>query len=467
LAWKSRVRRLIKLLVPGSLSVRLLLIMFCSILAAQAVSGLVYLHDRREMGSRYSAFDWSERIGNIAELLSQLDPAQRAAALSRLREGTSQDVSRHRPYHGSDLEFIDLLRQRVATLLHPDYAISVGPAQLDRPADIVLSSFNDLPTVGLPAYVDVQLAFPQAASLLLRLQLVEPPIGAPNHYYVYPLALIAALFLGALLLARGITGPLSHLVAAADALGRGLPHEPLPEQGPRELRRAARAFNSMRDRLRRYLDSRTRVLAAMSHDLRTPITRLRLRAETLTPAELQRQFVHDLDSMQLMVQGALDMLRGLESNEPVQPVNLSALLSALRDDYEELGLPIEVSGVISHPVWCRPQALRRLLTNLLDNARAYARSVEISVEERGNELLVRIADDGPGIPEAELERVMEPYYRVESSRDRATGGTGLGLSIARDIAQGHGGQLSLRNRTGGGLEVMLSIPLPELGKLVH
>ena len=205
----------------------------------------------------------------------------------------------------------------------------------------------------------------------------------------------------------------------------------------------------------------------MSHDLRTPITRLRLRAETLTPVQLQRQFAHDLDSMQLMVQGALDMLRGLESNETVQPVNLSALLSALRDDYEELGLPIEVSGEISHPVWCRPQALRRLLTNLLDNARAYARSVAIAVEERGNELLVRIADDGPGIPEAELERVMEPYYRVESSRDRATGGTGLGLSIARDIAQGHGGQLSLRNRTGGGLEVMLSIPLPELGKLVH
>ena len=467
MAWKSGVRRLIKRLVPGSLSVRLLLIMFCSIVAAQAVSGLVYLHDRREMGSRYSAFDWSERIGNIAALLAQLGPAQRAAALSRLREGTPQEVSRHRSYHESDLEFIDLLRQRVATLQHLDYAITVGPARLDRPADIVLSSFNDLPTVGPPAYVDVQLAFPQTASLLLRLQLVEPPIGPPNHYYVYPLALIAALFLGALLLARGITGPLSQLVAAADALGRGLPHEPLPEQGPRELRRAARAFNSMRDRLRRYLDSRTRVLAAMSHDLRTPITRLRLRAETLTPPQLQQQFVHDLDSMQLMVQGALDMLRGLESNETVQPVNLSALLSALRDDYEELGLPIEVSGQISHPVWCRPQALRRLLTNLLDNARAYARSVAIAVEERGNELLVRVADDGPGIPEAELERVMEPYYRVESSRDRATGGTGLGLSIARDIAQGHGGQLSLRNRTGGGLEVMLSIPLPEQGKLAY
>ena len=467
MAWKSQARRLLELLVPGSLSVRLLLIMFGSILAAQTVSGLVYLHDRREIGSRYFAFDWSERIGSIAELLAQLDPAQRAAALSRLRAGTPQDVSRHRPYHNSDLEFIDLLRQRVATLQHPDYAITIGPAQLNRPADIVLSSFNDLPAAGLPAYVDIQLAYPQAASLLLRLRLVEPSIGVPNHYYVYPLALIAALFLGALLLARGITGPLSDLVAAADALGRGLPHEPLPEHGPRELRRAAHAFNSMRDRLRRYLDSRTRVLAAMSHDLRTPITRLRLRAEALTPAQLQRQFAHDLDSMQLMVQGALDMLRGLESNETVQPVNLSALLSALRDDYEELGLPIEVSGEISHPVWCRPQALRRLLTNLLDNARAYARSVAIAVEERGNELLVRVADDGPGIPEEELERVMEPYYRLESSRDRATGGTGLGLSIARDIAQGHGGQLSLRNRAGGGLEVILSIPLPEPGKLVH
>jgi len=205
----------------------------------------------------------------------------------------------------------------------------------------------------------------------------------------------------------------------------------------------------------------------MSHDLRTPITRLRLRAESLTPPQLQRQFVYDLESMQLMVQGALDMLQGLESIESVQPVNLSALLSALCDDYEELGLPIAVSGEIGHPLWCRPQALRRLLTNLLDNARQYAQRVSIAVEERSNELVVRVADDGPGIPEAELERVMEPYYRVESSRNRATGGTGLGLSIARDIAQGHGGQLSLRNRSGGGLEATLSIPLPALGKLLR
>jgi signal transduction histidine kinase len=196
----------------------------------------------------------------------------------------------------------------------------------------------------------------------------------------------------------------------------------------------------------------------MSHDLRTPITRLRLRAETLSPPQLQRDFVRDLESMQLMVQGALDMLQGLESTEPVRAVNLSALFSALRDDYEALGLPISISGEIQQPLWCRPQALRRLLTNLLDNARRYAQTVAVRVEEIGNDVIVHIADDGPGIPEAELERVMEPYYRVESSRDRATGGTGLGLSIARDIAQGHGGQLTLRNRLEGGLEVIVSIP---------
>jgi signal transduction histidine kinase len=463
---KSRAPRLLLKLLPSSLSARLLLIMFGSILVAQLVSGLVYLQDRREIGSRYYAFSWSERLRDIATLLEQTDPGQRPQALERLQDengvGAVQESSRRRDLHDGDREFMRLLQERFGALPHRGYQISIAPARMDDRADVILGSFNNLPAVGLPAYVDATLRFDRGAPVTLRLQLVERAIGVPNHFYVYPLALVGALFLGSLLLARGITGPLSRLVTAADALGRGLPHEPLPESGARELKRAARAFNSMRDRLRRYLDSRTRVLAAMSHDLRTPITRLRLRAESLSPPQLRHQFVRDLESMQMMVQGALDMLRGLESTEPVQPVNLAALLEALRDDYESLGLPIEIEGRIERPLACRPQALRRLLTNLLDNARQYAHQVGVRVEEADNEVVLHIADDGPGIPEAELERVMEPYYRVEASRDRATGGTGLGLSIARDIAQGHGGQLALRNRREGGLEATIHIPRQSL-----
>jgi signal transduction histidine kinase len=463
---KSRASKLLLKLLPGSLSARLLLIMFGSILLAQLVSGLFYLQDRRENVSRYSAFGWSERLGDIATLLQDMDPSQRAQALERLRDenggGALLESSRRRELHDDDREFMRLLQERFSALPHRGYQIGIAPAHMDRRADVILGSFNNLPAVGLPAYVDVDLAFDRGAPITLRLQLVERSIGAPSHFYVYPLALIGALFLGTLLLARGITGPLSRLVTAADALGRGLPHEPLPESGSRELKRAAHAFNSMRDRLRRYLDSRTRVLAAMSHDLRTPITRLRLRAEALSPPQLRHQFVRDLESMQMMVRGALDMLQGLESTEPVQPVNLAALLEALRDDYESLGLPIQIEGRVERPLACRPQALRRLLTNLLDNARQYAHRVAVRVEEADNEVILRISDDGPGIPEAELERVMEPYYRVEGSRDRATGGTGLGLSIARDIAQGHGGQLALRNRREGGLEATIHIPRQSL-----
>jgi signal transduction histidine kinase len=255
-----------------------------------------------------------------------------------------------------------------------------------------------------------------------------------------------------------VTVPLSRLSSAADALGRGLPQAPLVEEGPRELRRAAHAFNSMQDRLRRYLDSRTRVVAAMSHDLRTPITRMLLRVEAVSDPAVQLKLTQDLEEMQQMVQGALDMLQGLQSNEPIRPINIDALLVALRDDYQDLGFQVIVSGNMREPLAARPQAWRRLLTNLLENCRKFASKAWLEVEEQSQNVIFRVKDDGPGIPEELLERVLEPYYRVEGSRSKATGGIGLGLSIARDIAQAHGGELRLRNMAGGGLEAIVSIP---------
>jgi signal transduction histidine kinase len=159
-----------------------------------------------------------------------------------------------------------------------------------------------------------------------------------------------------------------------------------------------------------------------------------------------------------MVQGALDMLQGLQSSEPIRPINVDALLVALRDDYQDLGFPVTLSGSAREPLSARPQAWRRLLTNLLDNCRKFASKAWLEVEEQSQNVIFRVKDDGPGIPEELLERVLEPYYRVEGSRSKATGGIGLGLSIARDIAQAHGGELRLKNLAGGGLEAIVSIP---------
>jgi signal transduction histidine kinase len=205
------------------------------------------------------------------------------------------------------------------------------------------------------------------------------------------------------------------------------------------------------------------VLAAMSHDLSTPITRLLLRSEDLGDHVLREKFTTDLLEMQEMVQGALDMLKGLGTGESLRPVDVNALLLALQSDYAEMGFEVEVSGTIQKPLVAQPIGLRRLLSNLLDNARKYAGSAQLDVSEAGPEVIFRVTDSGPGIPSEKLEQVMEPYFRLDASRNRDTGGTGLGLSIARDIAQAHGGQLRLLNGEGGGLQAVVSIPREDLG----
>jgi signal transduction histidine kinase len=258
---------------------------------------------------------------------------------------------------------------------------------------------------------------------------------------------------------RLVTRPLSVLASAAEDLGRNIDRPPLPEHGANELVRASRALNVMQDRLKRYVDTRVKVLAAMSHDLKTPITRMRLRAEMLDDAHLKAKFTKDLDELQQMVGSTLDYMRGLaEGGEALQPIDVSALISSLKEDAEEAGHTVTVSGDARNPVMGRAQALKRCLQNLIDNALAYGRRADITLREETGALNIAIADDGPGIPEGDIERVFEPFYRVEGSRNRNTGGSGLGLSIARNIAQAHGGSVRLRNLSRGGLEATLRIP---------
>jgi signal transduction histidine kinase len=207
----------------------------------------------------------------------------------------------------------------------------------------------------------------------------------------------------------------------------------------------------------RYLDSRTSVLAAMSHDLRTPLTRLRLRVESMADEPLRARFATDLDEMENLVRGALALFRGLEDDEKFEPVDVNALLATLVAEYTEVGSPVSLEGRAQGPLPAKPLALKRCLTNLVDNALKFGKRAMITVDD-GAALVVRVADEGPGIPEASLERAFEPFYRLESSRSRDTGGSGLGLSIARDIAQAHGGTLTLQNRPLGGLTAELRLP---------
>jgi signal transduction histidine kinase len=196
----------------------------------------------------------------------------------------------------------------------------------------------------------------------------------------------------------------------------------------------------------------------MSHDLKTPLTRLRLQVETtLDDAAIQARFSKELDEMESMVRGALALFRGLDDDETLSPIDINALVATLQSEFTEMGADVKVEGKASQPFAGKPQALRRLLTNLVANAVKFGIRARIIVED-GTVLIIRVRDEGPGIPQEELERVFEPFYRVESSRNRDTGGTGLGLSIARDVAQAHGGSLVARNLPDGGLEALLVLP---------
>jgi signal transduction histidine kinase len=213
----------------------------------------------------------------------------------------------------------------------------------------------------------------------------------------------------------------------------------------------------MQDRLRRYLDSRTRVLAAMSHDLKTPLTRLRLQTEALDNPPMQERIGRELDEMESMVHEALSLFRGMDDGEPASAVDVDALLAQIRGEFTDMGSEVTLTGHALAPFVGKPQALKRCLTNLVANAIKFGGRADLVVED-GAQLIVRVRDRGPGIPEDQLERVFEPFYRLEHSRNRDSGGTGLGLSIARDLAQAHGGTLTLANLPAGGLEAILRLP---------
>lgn len=270
---------------------------------------------------------------------------------------------------------------------------------------------------------------------------------------------LAALAAAAWWAARWLTRPVQRLAEAAQALGQEGATPPVPEEGPREFRQASRVFNQMQARIRQQLAERDRFVAAVSHDLRTPLTRLRLRTEALAQASERERMGRDIAEMDAMITATLEHLRGAAHAEPLAKVDVRALIDSMADDYLDTGHEIAVDGSCA-PLQVRPGALRRCLDNLVGNALRYGGGAQVSVLDLGAAVRITVRDHGPGLPAQELAHVMEPFYRVEPSRNRASGGMGLGLSIARDIALRHGGTLVLRNATGGGLEAVLELPRP-------
>ncbi len=286
----------------------------------------------------------------------------------------------------------------------------------------------------------------------------EPPPALSDEVIVRLLVTLAIVVAVVMLAVRQATRPLQRLAQAADALGRDLDAAPLVDSGPSETRQAAQAFNRMQERIKRLIDERSRALAAVSHDLRTPLTRLRLRTELVADEPLREQMAADLDAMAAMLDATLDYLRGLHDSEAPRLIDIDALVQSIADDCAVLGKTIACEGRAVAPYRGRLSALRRALQNLIDNAIKYGHGARLRVADGADALSLIVEDDGPGIPEAELARVGQPYYRPDASRSRTTGGVGLGLSIANDIAHLHGGRLQLANRPTGGLCATLVLP---------
>src|SRR6185437_1951595 len=484
---------------PQSLFGRLIAALIIAAVLAQAASLYLFARDRERFVLDSSVREWSRRITEATLLLEQLPPEQRAGTLQRLKEqATRLTLRRERralrpraghspggllllppieagpvqprsPRPGSwprifiQLPFVadmeEPLKQQLREELGSGYQVTVQPASapLVQVIDIPSPFFG--PAVDRPTQAyDVSVRLPDSSTLVYRVMRVSPGAPLPRSLMVNLILLVAVLVIALYVAAGSITRPLSRLARAAENLGRDVRQTKLEEKGARELRHAARAFNTMQDRLLRYLDSRTRVLAAMSHDLKTPLTRLRLQVETqIDDPALQARFGKELDEMESMVHGALALFRGLNDEEALEPVDVGLLVETVRGEFAEMGKDVTVEGRTLGPLSGKPQALKRCLTNLVANAVKFGSRARILMRD-GGRLEINVCDDGPGIPADELEKVFEPFYRLESSRNRDTGGTGLGLSIARDVAQAHGGSLTLRNRPEGGLEARLTLP---------
>lgn len=282
----------------------------------------------------------------------------------------------------------------------------------------------------------------------------RPWFGGPLVPLTFQLiSLIIAAWYGAKLLSR----PIQRLSDAAERLSEDLNSAPLEESGPREARQAAHTFNKMQRRIIEQVKQRSRMLGAVSHDLRTPLSRLKLRLEQIDDNKLQGQMRQDLDDMISMLDATLTYLHEQRTSEAPQLMDVQALVESLSENAQDQGADVQASGHCA-PLQVQPMALRSCVNNLLDNALRYAGQASITLEDHRDHLLIRVIDRGPGIASEQREAVFEPFYRLEGSRNRNSGGVGLGMTIAREAAQRLGGQLSLEETPGGGLTAVIRLP---------
>jgi signal transduction histidine kinase len=441
----TRLRfRVLQYLWPRSLFGRLALILFVGLAAAHVLSFGLILYERAEVGRTMMASYFAKDVATAIAILDRVPAVERAAWLGRLARANYRyrlgEVPDGAP-GGSEL--MQALVAALTQTLDPAYAIAV--TTVSAGADAGRMRLHLRLSDGTP----------------LTVALAPPRLEISPWVLLVLSTQLALLAVFTWIAVRLATRPLAQFARAADALGHTLLARPLAEEGPLEVAQAAVAFNAMQRRIAEQVAERIQILAAVSHDLQTPITRMRLRTDLLDDAALREKLHGDLRVMQALVEEGIAYARSAQAvNEPACRVDLYALLDSLACDYADAGRPIRLIGGYDGSLTTRPHTLRRVLVNLLDNALKFGTEAEIAIEtETPDRVAITVRDRGSGIPPAELQAVLQPFYRVESSRNRETGGTGLGLAIAQQLTLALGGTLSLSNRSGGGLEARLALPV--------
>jgi signal transduction histidine kinase len=304
----------------------------------------------------------------------------------------------------------------------------------------------------------VQILLPiDAGNMLSAVNLRTPPMPPWEIIWATVVAILVA-SLAAVFVARRVVRPLSELARAASVGATSAGAVPrVPETGPEDVRAAASAFNAMTEKVAKTLESQRHLLSAVGHDLRTPITAMRINLEFVADDDLREGLGRNLDELQQLTEQVLSAAKGT-GGESKRNVDLSALVESLCTDLDEMGEPVHWDLSAPAPISCRPNEIRRAVRNLVDNAVAYGGEADVKITDTHGAYEVVVEDKGPGIPEADRQRVFEPFVRLESSRNREGGGTGLGLTLVKAIAEGHGGQIILENKPDGGLRARMSLP---------
>jgi signal transduction histidine kinase len=401
------------------------------------------------------------RIASLVEVLNTMPDAERPSVIAaaqrpqihiRLLDGPFPNlIDSHEPD-------ANLVRSRIEAMLTTARPVIV--ADRYRPEDQRAGPATGRVESGML----IETALSDGHWLLFASNL-DPPaldlVTAEFSQVAFAAWLILSVLLAVLLsmlAAQRLVRPLSELAKAVEQLGGSGDAPALSPRGPREVQGTMRAFNRMQERLRRFNEDRTRMIAAMSHDLRTPLTRLRLRAESVEDHDQQQKMFADLDMMGKMIESVLSFARDDTKHEPQSLVDLSALVEGICLDAADAGEPVTFSGPRGVAISCRPTVMRRAISNLVDNAVKYGGSASVNLLPEPERIVVTVEDEGPGIPRSEREKVFEPFYRIETSRNPDTGGVGLGLSVTRSIIWEHGGDIVLARRKGGGLSVRLELP---------